>query len=499
MLPIELQQTKYSEPKGCTSEGGQSYRSGPNRVPSLGERLSMSCLLLLASLIVIMQGCSTAPNKVSQQIAPGGQVSSNENIDEVIRRLQGGKLEGVSDSLILCTVNGAPITMGDYRRQLRVQQEQVQASLSSNPQTRLELLRMAKERKIFLTIEEKKKVLARSNKFEAGGSKEFSKFLKDNKISKTEFDKQVLEMGLACKVSKEIIEQNLLRELINRELLASAAKANGFSKQAFNKFLEIKKSLEYQQLVENSGLTPEVVESELIKNQLCSLMLAKIAADSPVTDIESKKFYEDNKVRFKHGARVKLSQILIAVPTLDSGSIQSLRTQVRNANPKASAADIDKETQNIVTKQKNKAESLLTQARSGSNFVELANQNTEDISARQSKNGGDLGFQEESNLVKPIRNEIVGLKAGEVSGKLIESPLGFHIIKVTGKEGPGGLSYDECKSQIKSFLSEQNSKASANNWLKIQRQNAAVVLSPEFLSLSSRLDQTTKQNGADTP
>jgi peptidyl-prolyl cis-trans isomerase C len=281
--------------------------------------------------------------------------------------------------------------------------------------------------------------------------------------------------------------------------LCAAAKANGFSKQAMSKCAETRKLPQYQQVVQSSGLTPEQAEAELIKNELCRLMIEKIQSDSPVTEADIRKFYEDNKTRLRHGSRVKLSQILIAAPTENRGSVQSLKTQLHKSNPKVSDVDLDKQVQAIMDRQKQKAESLLTRAKSGADFAELANQNTEDMPARQAKTGGDLGFQEERRLVKEFAKEITPLKTGEVVPQLVQSPLGFHIIKVTGREDPGTVSYDECKDQIKTLLTEQKAKEVIEKWLSDQRQKAVITLSPEFLSLIAPKGANDKEKNPAAP
>ncbi len=257
-------------------------------------------LVSSALCLLILQGCasqgpSNDKTKLSEQAAP------NDNILEIERAQKAAKLDKVPDAFTICSVNDVPITMGDYRRQLKTQQQKVQTALAMYPQTKAELLQIAAERKISLTAQEKKEMLDRTKAFQSGGKQAFSKFLQENKATKAQFDAQVLEMGLACKASKEIIEQNLLRQLINRELLASAAKSNGMSKQALNKYLEIKKTPQYEQLVQESGMSAEQIENELIKSELCSLMLAKIRSEAAVGDSETRKFYEENKARLTHG------------------------------------------------------------------------------------------------------------------------------------------------------------------------------------------------------
>lgn len=64
-----------------------------------------------------------------------------------------------------------------------------------------------------------------------------------------------------------------------------------------------------------------------------------------------------------------------------------------------------------------------------SNFITLAASFSEDPSAAQ--NGGDITWQKEGFLLKPLNEAIVASKIGDV--KLVETQAGYHILKVTGK------------------------------------------------------------------
>ncbi len=197
--------------------------------------------------------------------------------------------------------------------------------------------------------------------------------------------------------------------------------------------------------------------------------------------------------------RVRLSQIVIAAPAQDIGPIESVKTQMRKANPKTNVADIEKQAQALIESQKQKAESLLEQARNGANFTDLANHNTEDGPARQNQNGGDIGLQEDDKLVPSFRKELASLKIGEVDPRLVKTSLGFHIFKLTSREPAGPLSYDECKEQIKKFLAQQKEQQVIDKWFKEQRRLAKVNLSSEFQALIASVDQSNKEKKIATP
>jgi parvulin-like peptidyl-prolyl isomerase len=378
--------------------------------------------------------------------------------------------------------------------------QQFQNTITVNPQSRVEVLRQAQLRHVTLNPAEKKEMLERANKLKKAGSKAFNNMLKENKITPADFDNEVLEIGLASKTAKLMIQDTLLAQLTNRQLLAGAAKANGFTKQALNKFNEEKQTPQYQQLLRTSGLPPEVIEQEMIKNSLCAMMIDKLQSEAKVSNDDLRAFYDKNKAVMKHGARIKLSQILIQAPSQDKATVESLTTQMRKAHPKMSEKEVEKEVDSVFAKQRQKAESLLTRARSnGVDFAELANQNTEDTPARTAKNGGDLSYQEESRLPKEFLVKVNPLKVGEVSPILIQSPMGFHIIKLTDRQPAGIASYDEAKDRIEAFLREGKSKDAVQKWLENERRNAKVVMSPEVQAIIATIGAENKQKNIRTP
>lgn len=87
----------------------------------------------------------------------------------------------------------------------------------------------------------------------------------------------------------------------------------------------------------------------------------------------------------------------------------------------------------ILTSDLVKAQSLLEELRSGTNFAGLAQQASEDISS--AANGGDLGWFPRDVPLMPsaVVDVAFALQPGEISD-VVESPQGFHIIKVEARE-----------------------------------------------------------------
>ncbi len=79
---------------------------------------------------------------------------------------------------------------------------------------------------------------------------------------------------------------------------------------------------------------------------------------------------------------------------------------------------------------KAKAESILAQVNANpDSFLMLAFTASDDSSAQQ---GGDLGYFGPNQMVKPFNDFVFSNPIGKVG--LVETPFGFHIIKVTDKQ-----------------------------------------------------------------
>ncbi|MBY8606448.1 SurA N-terminal domain-containing protein [Burkholderia arboris] len=165
---------------------------------------------------------------------------------------------------------------------------------------------------------------------------------------------------------------------------------------------------------------------------------AAAAASAQPTDADIKKFYDDNPTHFRTEAQVRVSHIFIAAP----GS--------------ASAAD--------KTAAKTKAEQLLADVKAHPDqFAQIAQKNSQD--APSAAKGGDLGFITRGSTAggKAFDDAAFALKQGDVSG-VVQSDLGFHILKATEVKPAVVKPFAEVKDEIAASLKQQYaSKAFTDN------------------------------------
>ncbi|WP_296223932.1 peptidylprolyl isomerase [Ralstonia sp. UBA689] len=83
---------------------------------------------------------------------------------------------------------------------------------------------------------------------------------------------------------------------------------------------------------------------------------------------------------------------------------------------------------------RSKAESLLKQAQGSADFAKLARENSGGPDAAQ---GGELGLRPIGRLPAVFANAVIDMKPGQVAGQVIESPAGYHVLKLLEKRAPG--------------------------------------------------------------
>lgn len=183
---------------------------------------------------------------------------------------------------------------------------------------------------------------------------------------------------------KEMLETMIIRELILQEASKDGIENTPAVKE---KLEELKKRL--------------VVEAYLKK---------KVEEQSNVSDEDLKKFYDQNKEKFKTGDQVKASHILL--------------------------------------KAEKEAKDVLAQLKAGGNFEELAKKFSTDGAAAK---GGDLGWFGKGSMIPEFEKVVFAMKENQTSD-VVKTKFGYHIIKLTGKRAAGERSFEDVKEQIKASM-----------------------------------------------
>lgn len=107
--------------------------------------------------------------------------------------------------------------------------------------------------------------------------------------------------------------------------------------------------------------------------------------------------------------------------------------------------------------EKKKAEAVLKLVKGGMDFAAAARKYSEGPTG---PSGGDLGFFSRGRMVKSFDDVVFSLKPGEISG-VVESPFGYHIIKLVEVRPAFTRSFDQVKGEIAAAMKKQEAKARA--------------------------------------
>ena len=133
----------------------------------------------------------------------------------------------------------------------------------------------------------------------------------------------------------------------------------------------------------------------------------------------------------------------------------------------------EKASTDEIQRSKTTALAVLTEAREGKDFAELAKKFSEDPAAR--KDGGDLGSFKKGDMQPELEKTILSLKPGEVS-ELVTTPIGFHIIKLEARVAGTTKPFESVKSDIEEILYRKKSEERFSQWAKDLRGKASVEI-----------------------
>jgi peptidyl-prolyl cis-trans isomerase C len=213
-----------------------------------------------------------------------------------------------------------------------------------------------------------------------------------------EVNGQYIPKSALAELEKEIAQRSqgqtfpkekLIEELIQRELLVQDA-----TQKQLDKSTEVVSQLE---VAKKTLLTQADLQNYLKAN--------------PVTDAEMQAEY-DSKIGSGKGTEYKASHILV--------------------------------------KTEKEAKDLITELDKGADFAKLANKHSMD--AKESQNGGDLGWFSSGQMVPPFSEAVAKLEKGKYTKTPVQTQFGWHVILSEDSRAQTPPSLDSVKEQLKPFL-----------------------------------------------
>ncbi|MBW2545026.1 MAG: peptidylprolyl isomerase [Deltaproteobacteria bacterium] len=203
----------------------------------------------------------------------------------------------------------------------------------------------------------------------------------------------------------------------------------------------------FEETLSKEGNTLDEYRDEIRKNIITGRLVEKeIRSRTTITEKEIGEYYSKNRDKYEGKEATRIQQILLVKPKDgDNKTREKLRT---------------------------KAEMILKKMKDGESFDLLVNEYSQGPAAGS---GGDLGFVEKGMMFPAVDTAVFGLKKGETSG-VIESPVGFHIIRVLDKRGAGIKPSEEVRDEIVREIGNEKVKKKFQEWLKELREKSLVEI-----------------------
>ncbi|MDE1176035.1 MAG: peptidylprolyl isomerase [Edaphobacter sp.] len=265
-------------------------------------------------------------------------------------------------------------------------------------------------------------------------------------------------------------QKNLLRDMIDQQLLLSRAKEMGLNADAevIRRLDEIRKqnhldSMEdlEKAVQQQGGVSFEDFKAN-IRNGILTQQVVReeVGRHLQMTQGQEQAYYDQHKQEFAQPEQVRLSEILIPTP--------------------ADASEA------VVEQAKAKADGIADKIKTGSSFDDLAKANSGGPTASQ---GGDLGLFKRGALAKVLEDQTFPLAAGQNTAP-IRTRQGFVILKVTEHQQPGIPAMKDVEPQIQEAMYMQAMQPALRTYLTKLREEAFIDIKPGFVDSGASPRQT---------
>lgn len=265
-------------------------------------------------------------------------------------------------------------------------------------------------------------------------------------------------------------KKDLLRDKIDQLLLVSKAKDLNINVDTeltkniaqIQSKLKIADPEKFHEVVhEQTGMPYQDFISEMKNNMLTQRVVRQeVGGRINVKQEDIQKYYNEHKKEFIRQEQVFLSEILISTDGKDAAGM--------------AAAD-------------KKAKDLVARARKGEKFAQLAEDNSDAITAKQ---GGDLGALKKGELKSSLETVIWDKPKGYVTDP-IRVDNGYLILKVEDHQKAGQATLDDVQNQIMDRLYAPKMQGAMRTYLTQLREQAFLQIKKNYVDTGAAKDKDT--------
>ncbi|HLG99193.1 MAG TPA: peptidylprolyl isomerase [Bryobacteraceae bacterium] len=284
---------------------------------------------------------------------------------------------------------------------------------------------------------------------------------------------ELRESGLAGTALEQALadrEKNLLRDKIDQLLLVQKAKDldinvdSDVSKrmsqiQQDSGIADPDKFHEY--IKEQSGLSFEDFKDEMKKSLLTQRVVRQEVSDKiPVKHEDVEKYYNEHKSEFVREEQLFLREILISTENKDAAGVAAAEK---------------------------KAKDLVSRARRGERFAEMARDNSDSPSA---KDMGALPPFKKGSLAKDLEDLVWNQPKGYITDP-IRRPNGFLILRVEEHQKAGQAELSEVENEVMDRLMRPRMEPAMREFLGKLRQDAFLEIKADYVDTGAAAGKDT--------
>lgn len=273
-------------------------------------------------------------------------------------------------------------------------------------------------------------------------------------------------------------QKNLLRDLIDKQLLLSKGKQLGITgdTELIKELDEIRKqnhmdSLEdLEKAVQQQGTSYEDFKANIRDNIITQQVVRdEVGRKLEVTQSQMQQYYNDHKADFAQQESVSLDEIL--VPTPADATVAQLAAA------------------------KTQADEIEAKLKAGADFAQLAREYSGGPTAQE---GGALGEFHRGALAKVLEDQTFHLPVGGHTAP-IRTRQGYVILKVA-QHVPGGLQpLQQVEPQVEQAVYMQEMQPALRSYLKRLREEAYIDIRPGYVDTGASPNETKPIYAAYTP
>lgn len=247
---------------------------------------------------------------------------------------------------------------------------------------------------------------------------------------------------------RKALDRFIERLLLYRKAINEGLKVD--EKEIDDRLERIKKRYgspeEFKKMLAESGETMTEFR-ERVKKQLIAMSYAgkkrrEFEQEITVSEPEIQRYYNEHPEEFQNPQRVKVRRIFISATKEPETRLEAKR----------------------------RIEDIYNRIKSGANFVEIAENESQGPEADQ---GGLIGWVSKGDLVPELEKFVETADVGEVS-EPIETEWGFHILLIEEKQTSAKVPYEEARVIIEPKIKEQYINQRYQKWIDELKKGARI-------------------------